>query len=354
MMRSPRLVVLGVLAVVLAGACGSDGAGSASTNDVSTPGDTAATTTTAPETAATSPTTTPDGAPQSSAVDTTAAPSTTEATDDNVAPRDSTYLGDYTLIDDEFGTEVVVTVADGLRTIVANALPNHATGRFPNADNPNTITAQNALWEFPVVPVPTGEARFVHVPGVSVNGVKFEPATAETVSCSSGQTYQIEALQDVYALGFDTNNAHVQPNGEYHYHGVSPLMVESFNGTTEDLVHVGFAADGYLIYYSKSGAYPPAYRLDTTLRTGSDCQPSLRNTSAIDLEGTVPDGAYTSDWVFDPGAGVLDECNGTTIDGVYVYLITEGYPFVSRCLTGQFAEQRPGGAPADSPAPPRP
>jgi hypothetical protein len=354
MMRSPRLVVLGVLAVVLAGACGSDGAGSASTNDVSTPGDTAPTTTTAPETAATSPTTTPDAAPQSSAVDTTV-PSTAAATHGNVAPRDSTYLDDYTLIDDEFGTEVTVTVSDVMRTIEANALPNHETGRFPNADNPNTITAQNAIWEFPTVPVLTGEARFVHVPGVSVNGVKFEPATAETVVCATGETYQIEALQDVYALGFDTNNAHVQPNGEYHYHGVSQLMVESFNGTAEDLVHVGFAADGHLIYYSKSGAYPPSYRLETALRTGTDCQPSLRNTSPTDFQGSTPDGAYTSDWVFDPDSGVLDACNGTTIDGVYVYLITEGYPFVSRCLMGDFAEQRPGGAPADgSPPPPRP
>jgi hypothetical protein len=255
-----------------------------------------------------------------------------------VAPRTSQYLGNYTLIDDEFGTEVVVTVTDGLRTIEANALPNHATGRFPNAGNPNTITAQNALWKFPTVPVTTGRARFVRVPGVSVNGVKFEPATAETVACASGETYQVEALQDVYDLGMDTNNAHVQPNGEYHYHGVSQLMVESFNGTSEDLVHVGFAADGHLIYYSKSGAYPPSYRLETTPRTGTDCQPSLRNTSASDFEGSVPDGAYTSDWVFDPDAGVLDECNGTTVDGVYVYLITDGYPFVSRCLMGEFAE----------------
>jgi len=171
------------------------------------------------------------------------------------------------------------------------------------------------------------------------------PATAETTTCSSGEVYRVEALQNTYDLGFDINNAHVQPNGEYHYHGVSPLMVESFNGTASDVVHVGFAADGHLMVYSKSGAYPPSYRLSTEPRTGVDCDPSLRGAATGDLEGTIPDGTYTSDWVFDSTVGVLDECNGTTIEGEYVYVITEEYPFVSRCLMGEFVDVRPGGPP---------
>ena len=221
----------------------------------------------------------------------------------------SAYLGDYTLTDTEFGTEVTVTVANGQRTISANALPNHETGEFPNAGNPNTITAQNAQWVFPTDPVLTGTAQFAMTPGVALNGVKFEPATAETTACATGETYRLEALQDVYDLGFDMNNAHVQPNGEYHYHGVSPLLVDAFDGGN-DLVHVGFAADGHLMVYSLAGAYPSGYTLSTTPRTGTDCQPSLRNASALDLEGTMPDGTYTSDWVHTAGSGVLDECNG--------------------------------------------
>lgn len=274
------------------------------------------------------------------------APDTTTPSDATDALASSRYLGDYTLTDSQYGTSVTVTVTNGLRTIVANALPNHETGTFPNPDNPNTITAQNAQWSFPATPVMTGKARWAYVPGVSVNGVKFEPATAETISCSTGETYAIEAIQTTYELGLDLNDAHVQPNGEYHYHGVSELMIEAFNGTDQDLVLVGFGADGHLMYYSKSGAYPSSYRLVDSPRTGTGCQPSLRGQSAVDLEGTAPDGAYTSDWVLDPSAGVLDECNGTTIDGTYVYFITESYPFLPRCLMGEFTEQRPGGAPA--------
>ena len=279
-------------------------------------------------------------------VATTAVPSDTDTTGGQLVDDDfpsSSYLGDYTLTDEEFGTEVSVSVTDGVRRITANALPNHETGDFPNAGNPNTITAQQAEWTFPVEPVWTGVATWAQVPGVAINGVKFEPETAETVECATGQTYRIEALQQVYDLGFDVNNAHVQPNGEYHYHGISALMVEAFNGTDADLVHIGFAADGHLVMYSKSGALRSGYALVTARRTGSDCQPSLRNTTPIDLEGTDPDGTYVSDWEWSADNGDLDECNGTTTDGAYVYIVTDEYPFIGRCLKGESTATAPAG-----------
>lgn len=62
------------------------------------------------------------------------------------------------------------------------------------------------------------------------------------------------------------------------------------------------------------------------------------------MAGTMPDGSLEEDWVYTKGAGDLDECNGTTIDGQYLYLVTEEYPFIGRCLMGEFEEEtRPGG-----------
>jgi hypothetical protein len=167
--------------------------------------------------------------------------------------------------------------------------------------------------------------------------VPFEPGTAETVSCGSGESYRIEALQDLYDLGLDMNNAHVQPGGKYHYHGASQLLVDAF-ATDGDLAHIGFAADGFLIYYSKSGAYRPGYRVATEPRTGTGC--TYRG-QTVDIDGTVPDGTYVSDWVHAEEVGDLDECNGITVDGQYLYLLTADYPYVPRCLMGEFTDPGP-------------
>ena len=266
------------------------------------------------------------------------------------------YLEAYALIDEDFGTETVVSVGQGVRRMKANALPNHATGEFPNAGNPNAIRAQDVLYEIPLEPIYIGTPRFARQPGVALNGVKFEPQTAERVTCNSGEVYSIEAFQDLLDLGFDFNNAHVQPTGEYHYHGVSDLLVDIFSGEG-DLVHVGFALDGHLMYYSKSGAYASSYTLSTEPRTGTAC--SYRNPfqtlESHDLAGSLPDGSFVSDWQYVEGLGDLDECNGTEINGAYAYIISEEYPYVSRCLMGEFTRSGPGGGgrpPAG--APPRP
>ncbi len=254
----------------------------------------------------------------------------------------SDYLGSYTINDGEFGTSVQVTVEDGVRSIVSNSVPNHETGDFPNSGNPNTISAQELTYEYPTTPTFVGDARFAQTAGVAVNGVPFEPGTAETVSCDSGEQYRIEALQDVYDLGFDINNAHVQPTGKYHYHGISELLVEAY-ASDEDLVHVGFAADGFLMYYSKSNAYSSSYELGAEARRGTGCVASGRGRPGVAIEGTEPDGTYTTDWEYVEGLGNLDSCNGATIAGTYAYVITDVYPFVSRCLNGEVSDRQQGG-----------
>ena len=200
----------------------------------------------------------------------------------------SAYLGSYVLDNEKFGTQVTTTVEGSTRTISTNALPNTRTGSFPNAGNPNAISEQDNTYTFTTEPTFVGDATPVRTTGVAINGVKFEPGTAETVTCDSGEVYRVEAVQDVFDLGLDFNNAHVQPDGEYHYHGVSELMVDVVD-TGEDLVHVGFAADGFLMYYSRSGAYAPGYVLSTEPRTGTGCVGSsaLGGEPVDDLEGTI-------------------------------------------------------------------
>ena len=272
--------------------------------------------------------------------------SSTTAAKDSVADQElpeSKYMDSYTLNDEEFGTSVAVDVTGTTRTIETNALPDHETGEFPNEGNPNTISAQDITYEFTTEPQFLGEETIARVPGVAVNGVKFEPSTAESVTCDSGETYSVDGLQDTYDLGMDFNNAHVQPTGEYHYHGISEMLVDAY-GSDNDLVHVGFAADGFLMYYSKSGAYKSGYSLSTEPRVGTDCVGSgPLGGDSVEIEGTTPDGTFLSDWVHSDETGDLDACNGTEIGGTYVYIVTDNYPFIGRCLNGEVSEDAAGG-----------
>jgi hypothetical protein len=249
----------------------------------------------------------------------------------------------YAIADTEFGTKTTVEVTDGQRIIQTNALPNHLTGEFPNPGNPNRISAQNVRYSLPVQPKFSGESRWAREPGVALNGVKFEPETAERFVCETGEVYRIEAFQELVDLGLDFNHAHVQPTGAYHYHGVPVELVKALD-KGEDLIMVGFALDGFPIYYSKSGKYKPSFRLTEDLRTGDAC--AYRNPKQgmdKNLQNSQPDGTFVSDWEYVDGLGQLDECNGTMIDGAYAYFVTDDYPYMSRCLKGEFKENRRGG-----------
>ena len=253
----------------------------------------------------------------------------------------SEYLASYVIDDTGFGTkvEVVIDTDAGTRNITRNALPNHETGEFPNEGNPNTITEQDLDETYPLIPVFTGEPSFARTVGIAINGVKLEPDTAERVTCDTGEVYSIEAIQNLTNLGLDFNNAHVQPTGEYHYHGASDLLIDIYD-TEQDLVHVAFAADGHNIYYSKSAAYNPSYTIGENEREGTNCtytEPGPSGGEKITV-GDAKDGSLKSDWDFSESSGDLDECNGIEINSEYIYLMTDTYPYISRCLMGVASE----------------
>jgi hypothetical protein len=114
-----------------------------------------------------------------------------------------------------------------------DGLPNHATGAFPNRANPNRISAQSYSFRMPLKPTRTGRAgdyRPNHLLGVAVNGVVFDPNTAEFWNDDRRSGWMIEVLSGGRSLGIDQNNAHVQPDGSYHYHGVPTGLVDKLGG----------------------------------------------------------------------------------------------------------------------------
>ncbi|MDO6596707.1 YHYH protein [Oceanihabitans sp. 2_MG-2023] len=255
----------------------------------------------------------------------------------------SDYFGDYEVEDTAYGTKTKVTIVGDQRVMITNSLPNHKTGDFPNPGNPNTISKQNKTYSFPIKPKYTGKSQWMREPGIALNGVKFEPQTAEVVVCETGENYRVEAIQNVIDLGLDFNHAHVQPTGEYHYHGTPTSMIETFD-TGKDLVHIGFAHDGFPMYYSKSGKYKSSFKLVDGDREGEDCTYTTHRTIAIEAKGHH-DGTYGSDYEYVAGYGDLDECNGIEIDGNYMYLVTNEFPYVGRCVMGEVEQEQQGPPP---------
>ncbi|QEL54746.1 YHYH protein [Chromobacterium paludis] len=232
------------------------------------------------------------------------------------------------------------------RQLSANGLPDHAVGTFPNVNNPNTISAQSVTPSFALSPSLSGSSKTVQPTGYALNGVKFDPATAGSCDNSGSCTlvgntgsWSIEALgQSSFNFGVDSNNAHVQPNGAYHYHGMpNGLIAELGKGTAMTLV--GWAEDGFPIYarYGYSSANDAASAIKTL--SGSY---QLKSTPDSGRPSTslYPMGTFSQDYQYVAGSGDLDECNGRTgvtpefPGGIYYYVITDSYPYISRCVKG--------------------
>lgn len=237
------------------------------------------------------------------------------------------------------------------RTLSANGIPDHDVGTFPNANNPNSISAQAISASYTLDPVTTSTATPLGGPsgeiGYVLNGVKIDPGTAGTCNDSGGScslagnvgSWSIEALgQDSFNFGDDANHAHVQPGGTYHYHGIPEGFVDRLDNGTEPTL-IAWAADGFPIYArygyldavdSNSGVVviESSYQLKTT--------PDA-NRPDVSLFAM---GTFTQDYEYIDGLGDLDECNGRTgvtpefPDGIYHYYATDGFPFLQRCVKG--------------------
>ena len=261
--------------------------------------------------------------------------------------------------------EVTITIEGDLRVVTSNGLPAHLTGRFPNGDNPNSVSAQHYRFTMPAHPVaaltPTGLRRQPF--GIAVNGVLFDPGTAEMWHNDRASGWHYDAKGDAFSLGLDTNNAHVQPNGAYHYHGIPTALLVQLSGGREQMTLVGWAADGFPIYArwghrtatdaaSPVGKLRSSYRLKTGVRPVVNGQP-----------GGTYDGVFVEDFDYVAGSGDLDECGGRLgvtpefPGGTYHYVLTEDFPFVPRLFRGtpdpSFARREGPAGPGGLPPPPR-
>ena len=241
---------------------------------------------------------------------------------------------------------------DTTRELSANGIPDHDVGEFPNENNPNTISEQTVSANYTLEPTETTLTTELGGPrgatGYVLNGVKIDAGTAG--SCDDSGTacslignegnWSIEALgQSTFNFGTDDNNAHVQPGGSYHYHGMPEGFIAKQGGNSSTMTLIGWAADGFPVYARYGYSVADDASSELKVITGSyelvidvsDFRPST---------DSFPLGTFAQDYEYVEGSGDLDECNGRVgvtpefPGGIYHYYATDSYPYFQRCVKG--------------------
>ncbi|WP_246252160.1 YHYH protein [Parasulfitobacter algicola] len=221
---------------------------------------------------------------------------------------------------------VTITVDGDQRCITSDGVPDHDTGPWRAGA---TVQEQNHRFCMDATPELTDTiTQSVHISGITLTGIPMRPGTAEYYDPTSERGYSRDPssgwnVEGVGGLIMDAQNAHVDGDGMYHYHGIPYALTGTLDGTL-----FGYAADGFEIHY-----------------VGDQVQSSwqLKSGERTSGPGGAHDGTYVQDYEFIAGSGTLDECNGAMMDRSYVYFATDTYPFFPRCFKGTVSSDFIGG-----------
>jgi YHYH protein len=266
--------------------------------------------------------------------------------DDSVGPCNETLT---------FTPQYNESISGTTRTITANNIPEHKVGLFGNVSgalNPNAISEQSETYSITTAPSSVnsftpllGNNGPDYSFGVLFNGVELDPVAAEPfphngiMDPNVNWEWNLEALN--VDLGLDCNHAHVQPTGKYHYHGNPTLFIDDIEISTTEMTLIGYAADGFPVYYK----YAYSEATDNTsavieMTSSYQLKTGDRPGDGITAPCGPYNGVYSNDYVYVSGLGTLDEANARTgvtpeyPSGTYYYIITDDFPSIPRYFRG--------------------
>jgi hypothetical protein len=170
------------------------------------------------------------------------------------------------------------SVREAARTVTTNALPKDTdTGTFPITQsdpayqydrNPNRVTAHPLSYSLPAMPTAAATPSCLGLGpiGVMTNGVVVFDALDD-----AGRDAGAHEIQD-------RCNGHPQGAGIYHYHDLSPCLVDR---TASSSTLVGYALDGYGIYVERDA--------HGNLPTNADLDACHGRTSSVAWDGQQVD-----------------------------------------------------------------
>lgn len=255
----------------------------------------------------------------------------------------------------EDANAVCFEIVDNVRYFYTNNYPDH-TDSYNSPFDLLTSDTEYAMCAYPeeaseFTPLyeeteTTKGCTFTYTFGVGVNGVKYDPSSAEYFeNTSTGENnidWHVEARY-IFSANFGNNGGHLNPFGEYHYHDVPADYFAddlSIDGSAHSPI-VGYSADGFPMYYKYIYSDPE----DNTSAIMEAASGFTLKTGTRPGDGvSAPDGDYTGlyyeDYEYFSANTVLDECNGrygVTPEypyGTYYYVLTDSYPYIPRCFKG--------------------
>lgn len=239
------------------------------------------------------------------------------------------------------------SILNDLRTISTNGVPDHDFG-----SPKDKIAAIDVTWTMDATPADAGKITYVLGQeridfqfGVALNGVKLDPAAnfpyENTSSGEQNYDWVLEAVNNTATTTLDCNQAHLQAQGAYHYHGDFVNYASKLGVDGSKMVQVGWAADGFPIYYkyahttaSDANSAVKEFKASYQVKIGD------RPGDGVSAPCGAYNGKYEQDHEYVASISELDECNGRTgvtpefPNGTYYYLITDTYPLIPRCFKG--------------------
>ena len=261
-----------------------------------------------------------------------------------------------------FTSEFNITTTNNERIISSNNIPDHLVGLFGGGQgslNPNEISPQFENYVISCIPTvnPTltsllndaGQGQNLgpqYAFGIMLNGIELDPVAAEPFPHNGNLSdpnnnweWNKEALN--VNLGLDCNNGHVQPNGKYHYHATPVDYLNSLGLSNNEMTLVGYAADGFPIYYKY--AYSVADNNNSKIqimKSSYQLKSGYRPGDGINAPCDEYNGVYSNDYEYVENLGTLDEANGRSgvtpeyPNGTYYYVLTDDFPGIPRYFKG--------------------
>lgn len=277
---------------------------------------------------------------------------------------------------EESDNAVCIEVVGNVQYVYANSIPDHAAGGLNGGFS---VLGQDDTWTmcaYPTLGASTtqlygdDEAQGCNTDGsykfgVAANGVHYAPSSTEyfeildpdTGSTTGEYNYEWN-IEAVKAFGMNTQGAHLNAKGEYHYHSISTDYFTKTNGVnlgidgTSFSPIVGYAADGYPVYYkyaysnaNDSNSSITSFDSGWQLKSGNRPGDGFSAPGGAYDDGDSDDGYYIEDYEFIQSNTELDECNGrfgVTPDypeGTYYYILTDSWPYIPRCFKGAHVDE---------------